>query len=56
MLLLMLLLGYTAPMQGRGTLCALYAAVSWEVWKESVGFMVLVRVQAVILLSTYLVH
>ena len=34
--------------------CMLTDAVSWDALKENVGFRVLVRVQAVVLLFTYL--
>ena len=52
MLFLILLLGYALIIV---ELCCMRKdAVSWEVAKENVGFMVLVRVQAVILLFTYL--
>ena len=56
MLLLMMLVGYTAIVRVRGVSHALWLAVGWDVRKESVGFMALVRVRAVILLSTYLMH
>ena len=57
MLLLMMLVGYTAIVHGRGVSHALWLAVGWDAREGNVGFMALVRVRAVILLlSTYLMH
>ena len=50
----MLFLGYDVNVLSRCVLCALWLAVGWDAREESVGFIALVRVQAVILLSTYL--
>ena len=52
MLLLILLLEYALIIVELS--CMRKDAVSWETPKENVGFIALVRVQAVILLSTYL--
>ena len=56
MLLLMVLVGYTAIVRGRSISNAVWLAVGWDAREGSVGFMALVRVRAVILLSTYLIH
>ena len=52
MLFLMLLLGYALIIVELS--CMRKDVVSWEAPKENVGFIALVRVQAVILLFTYL--
>ena len=54
MLLLMMLVDYTAIVLGRVVSHALWLAVGWDAREGSVGFMALVRVHAVILLFTYL--
>ena len=51
-MLMKLLLGYALIIAELS--CMRKDAVSWEAAKENVGFMVLVRVQAVILLFTHL--
>ena len=56
MLLLMLTLGYSAAVHNRAVLHVRKNTVGWNVQKENVGFIALVRVQAVILLCTYLMH
>ena len=52
MLFLILLLGYTSIIIELS--CMRKDAVSWEAPKENVGFMVLVRVQAVIVTSIHI--
>ena len=56
MLLLMLTLGHSAAVHNRAVLYVWKNTVGWNVQKENVGFIALVRVQIVILLSTYLIH
>ena len=56
MLLLMLTLGYSAAVHNRTVWYVWKNTVGWNVQKENVGFMALVRVRAVILLSTYMMH
>ena len=56
MLLLMLTLGYSAAMHIRAVFYVWKNTVGWDVQKENVGFIALVRVQIVIRLSIYLMH